>query len=222
MDATDLSHAIFTVHETVPVSRPRLRWCCSIPSWLPGESRPQRHYRQAGRALIIHRQRAERIEWKRDPVEVFAYHIDVPPGRQRHVDVDFQFLSAVSTREGRVVMTPEMLSLEWNSLALYPAGYFTRDIKIQPNVKFPAKAGRRPPRWKSPVPGRGRAFEYKTTTFNTLVDSPMIAGKYYQGLRPRSRRPRESHPGRDRRPTGGTGRQARTDRRPQEPRATGL
>ena len=25
-------------------------------------------------------------------------------------------------------MTPEMLNLEWNAVALYPAGYFSRDI----------------------------------------------------------------------------------------------
>ena len=34
-------------------------------------------------------------------------------------------------------MTPEMLSLQWINLAMYPAGHFARRIQIEPSVRFP-------------------------------------------------------------------------------------
>ena len=34
-------------------------------------------------------------------------------------------------------MTPDMLNLQWEKMALYPAGYFVRNIAITPTVKLP-------------------------------------------------------------------------------------
>ena len=34
-------------------------------------------------------------------------------------------------------MTPDMLNLQWNTVALYPAGYFARRITFAPSVKLP-------------------------------------------------------------------------------------
>ncbi len=115
------------------------------------------------------------VPWTRDVVDVSAFHIDVPEGATA-LDIDFQFLSAVDPKEGRIVMTQEMESLEWSSVALYPAGYYTRDILFEPSVKFPAG-------WKfasalEPQTGSDSAT-FKPVTFNNLVDSPMIAGKYF-------------------------------------------
>ena len=75
--------------------------------------------------------------------------------------------------EGRVVMTHEMLNLQWDAVALYPAGYYSRQIMVQASVKLPAG-------WKfgtalEPAPGSGANF--KPVPFNTLVDSPMFAGR---------------------------------------------
>jgi hypothetical protein len=48
---------------------------------------------------------ASEIQWKRDPVDVFAFHIDVPSAR-RTLDIEFQFASATAGDQGRIVMTP--------------------------------------------------------------------------------------------------------------------
>ena len=69
-------------------------------------------------------------------MDVFAFHVDVPAGVSA-IDLSFQFLSAVSQPEGRIMMTPDMLSLQWNTVALYPAGYFSRDIEVAPSVRLP-------------------------------------------------------------------------------------
>ena len=89
VDATDLAHAIMTVHETVPVSGPG-PLTLLYPRWLPGEHAPGGPIDKVA-GLYIHAG-GQKIEWKRDPVDVFAFHVDVPAGVSA-VDVDFQFLS---------------------------------------------------------------------------------------------------------------------------------
>jgi len=174
VDATDLAHAIMTVHETVPVAGAG-PFVLQLPRWLPGNHAPSGSIDKLAGLIIT--ANGKRIEWKRDPVDVFSFHVDVPAGASA-LDLGFQFLSPVSTREGRVVMTPEMLNIEWDNVALYPAGYFSRDIQIQPTVKLPD--GWTPATALETDSVAGPVVAYKTTTFNTLVDSPLIAGKYFE------------------------------------------
>ena len=174
VDATDLAHAIMTVHETVPVTGPG-PIVLQLPRWLPGNHAPSGSIDKLAGLIIT--ADGKRIEWKRDPVDVFSFHVDVPAGAKA-LDLDFQFLSPVSTKEGRVVMTPEMLNIEWDNVALYPAGYFSRDVQIQPTVKLPE--GWTPATALETASAAGPVVSYKTTTFNTLVDSPLIAGKYFE------------------------------------------
>jgi predicted metalloprotease with PDZ domain len=147
------------------------------PQWLPGHHSPGGPISMFS-GLIIHAGK-QRIEWTRDPVEVFAFHIDVPEGAKT-IDADFQFDSPVATSEGRMMMTPAMLSLEWNTIALYPAGYFSRDIPFVASVKLPHG-------WKfgtalETASASGDTTTFKPAPFNTLVDSPMIAGANFERL----------------------------------------
>jgi predicted metalloprotease with PDZ domain len=174
VDATDLSHGVFTIHETVPLAGPG-PVVLTYPRWLPGAHSPGGSIDKLA-GLIIHAGGA-RLEWTRDPVDVFAFHVDPPKGAAT-LDVDFQFLSPVSTREGRVVMTPEMLNAEWISLVLYPAGYFDRDIPIKASIKLPEG-------WKYATALETERVDgpwvyFKIAPFNTVADSPLIAGKYYK------------------------------------------
>ena len=175
VDATDLAHAIMTVHETIPVSSGPI--VLQYPKWLPGNHSPSGPIDKLG-GLIVHAG-GQRIEWRRDPVDVFAFHLDLPAGVSA-LDVDFQFLSPVSTREGRVVMTNEMLNVEWNAVALYPAGYFSRDIPVEASVKLPT--GWTAATALETASKAGDVTTYKPTPFNTLVDSPLIAGQYFKAF----------------------------------------
>ena len=47
-----------------------------------------------------------------------------------------QFVSPIENNEGRMVVTPEMLNLQWNAVSLYPAGYYTRQIPVQATVRL--------------------------------------------------------------------------------------
>jgi len=176
VDATDLPHAIFKVHETVPVQGPG-PITLLYPKWLPGNHSPTGPIDKLSGLMIAGN--GQRIEWRRDPVDVYAFHVDVPAGVSV-LDIDFQFLSPVSGREGRIVMTPAMLNVEWNTVALYPAGYFSRQVKIEPSVTLPA--GFKLATALETASTTGDTTTFKTTTFNTLVDSPLIAGRNFHSF----------------------------------------
>ncbi|TAL76014.1 MAG: M61 family peptidase [Rhodanobacter sp.] len=173
VDATDLAHRVFRVHEVVPAAPGPLTLL--YPQWLPGNHSPTGPIDKL--AGLVVKAGGKVLAWKRDPLNVFAFHVEVPQGASQ-VEVDFQFLSPQSRSQGRVVMTLEMLNLQWNANSLYPAGYYTRQIKTRASVKFPAG-------WQFgsalEVASRdGDTVHFKPTTYNTLVDSPIYAGKYFK------------------------------------------
>ena len=175
VDATDLAHRVFRVHEVMPAQPGPLTLL--YPQWLPGNHSPSGPIDKF--AGLVVKANGKVIPWTRDPLNVFAFHVDVPQGAS-NVEVDFQYLTPQNTRQGRVVMTPEMLNLQWNANSVYPAGYYTRQIKTEASVKFPAG-------WQFgsalEVASRdGDTVHFKPTTYNTLVDSPIYAGKYFKRL----------------------------------------
>jgi predicted metalloprotease with PDZ domain len=148
----------------------------TYPRWLPGEHSPNGMIDKV--AGLIVRGDGARIEWTRDPVDMFPFHID--PKGAKSIEVEFQFLSPLSTKEGRVVMTPEMLNAQWISLALYPAGYCTRGIRIASAIKLPQG-------WRFATALEtdhvdGQWTHFKSTTFETFADSPLIAGKHFKQI----------------------------------------
>ncbi len=174
VDATDLERRIFRVHETVPVQGPIT---LLFPKWLPGHHSPTGPLPDMA-GLIIHAD-GRRVEWVRDVVDVYAFHVTPPPGA-KSIDLDFQFLSAVQGDEGRVVMTPDMLNLQWDSMSFYPAGYFTRRIPVDASVTLPEG-------WSfgsaiEVASQTGATTVFKTTPYETLVDSPIFAGRYFKRL----------------------------------------
>jgi predicted metalloprotease with PDZ domain len=173
VDATDIARGIFRVHETIPVKPGET--VLLFPKWLPGNHGPSGPIDKFA-GLVIHAG-STKLAWTRDTVDVFAFHVAVP-ATARALTCDFQFLSPVEGREGRVVMTPEMLNLQWNAVALYPAGYFSRDIPVQASMKLPSG-------WKfgtalETASQSGATTSFKPLPFNTLVDSPVFAGRYFE------------------------------------------
>ena len=176
VDASDIARRIFNVRETIPV-RGGTSVVLLYPRWLPGNHSPSGRI-DALAGLIITAGGA-RVEWRRDPVDVFAFHVDVPASATA-LDLEFQFLTANEGGEGRVVMTQEMMNVQWNALALYPAGYFTRQIPVDASVKLPAN-------WKpatalEAASTTGDVTTFKTTSLEELVDSPVFAGKYFKSF----------------------------------------
>lgn len=173
VDATDTDRGIFRVHETIPVAASGAMTLL-YPKWLPGNHSPSGQIDKL--AGLVIRSGGRIVPWTRDPVDVFAFHIDVPQGAKR-LDVEFQFLSATKGDQGPVLAGHDVLRVEWNLVSLYPAGYFTRQIPIAATVKYPAGftayAG-------LPSSNTGSTYTYQKTNYEILVDSPTVAGRYYK------------------------------------------
>lgn len=175
IDASDTRQGIFRVKEVIPVAKAG-PMVLLFPKWLPGNHWASGQIEKLAGLKIS--AGGKPIAWTRDPVDVFAFHIDVPEGASA-IDIDLQFASATATNQGRVVMTPNLLSLQWNSMSLYPAGYFTRQIPVQATVTYPAG-------WTAasalPSTVNGSVYSYEPTNYEVLVDSPVVAGRYYKGF----------------------------------------
>lgn len=173
VDATDIQRGIFRVKQTIPVARSG-HMVLLYPKWLPGKHGPRGEIEKLTGLQI--RANGKRVEWKRDPVDVYAFHVDVPAGAKK-LDLEFQFASATAGDQGRIVMTPAMMSLQFNSVSLYPAGYFVRRIPVQARVKYPEG-------WSAasglPSKAVGSTYTYDETNYEVLVDSPVLAGRYYR------------------------------------------
>jgi predicted metalloprotease with PDZ domain len=176
VDATDVTRAIFKVHETVPVSGPG-DVVLLYPKWLPGNHSPSGQINKVAgfRATANGRE----LNWVRDTLDVYAFHVAVPQGVST-IDVDFQYVSPTAENQGRVVATPDLASIEWIANSMYPAGYFVRDIPVQASVIVP-------PGWRvatalRPSGQAGNRIDYPVTSYEILMDSPLIAGAHYRAI----------------------------------------
>jgi predicted metalloprotease with PDZ domain len=172
VDATDTSQGIFRVHETIPVQAGTLT--LFYPEWIPGAHSPSGPIDMLAGLKITAGGRP--LKWKRYKYDVYAFRVDVPQGVSS-LDVRFQYLSGRG-KFSFIQMTDKMLSLEWDNVSLYPAGHYSRDITVAPSVTFPH--GWRFGTALEKASQSGDTVTFKPTTFNTLVDSPIYAGKYFK------------------------------------------
>jgi predicted metalloprotease with PDZ domain len=171
VDATDVTRHVFRVRETIPVESGALTLL--YPKWWPGTHAPLG--RIDSLAGLVIRAEGQRVEWARDTVDMYAFHLTVPAGA-RSLDVEFQFLSATDDNQGRIVTTPEMLNLQWLSVVLYPAGHFARQIAVEASVRLPDD-------WQfatalEVASTTGATTAFKPVSLETLIDSPMFAGRH--------------------------------------------
>ncbi len=173
VDATDTTQRIFRVKEHIPVASSG-PLTLLLPEWLPGNHAPRGQIEKISGLTFTADGRP--VSWKRDPLNVYAFIIDVPQGT-REIMAAFQFLSATQPNQGRVVITPKMLNIQWESVSLYPAGYYTRQIPIQATVTYPEG-------WQAATALRGQkngsTVAYQTIDYEALQDSPVFAGRYFK------------------------------------------
>jgi len=181
IDASNVAQQIFRIHESIPVSPGKLTLL--YPQWVPGNHGPSGPLNQlAGLRLSAN---GQPLEWQRDPVNMFAFHVEVPAGAST-LEASYQFLSPVEANQGRITMTSAMLGVQWHAMTLYPAGRATREIAIAPSLTLPAG-------WQfgsalevqSQTEGAGTTgtqVQFKPLDLETLVDSPLFAGRHFKRI----------------------------------------
>ena len=176
VDATDVTRRIYQVCETIPVPGPG-PMVLLYPKWLPGFHAPQAPIELfSGLAITAD---GQDIPWRRHPVTVNAFRIDVPEGVSE-IEARFQFLSPTDPSQGRVIATPEMLALQWNTVVLYPAGHYVRQIEVAARLTLPEG-------WELACALDGQVRDGDTVAFapaplDVLVDSPVLAGRHFRRI----------------------------------------
>lgn len=177
VDASDVARAIFKVHERIPVPGPG-DFVILYPKWLPGNHSPSGQINKVAgfRAAANGRE----LKWVRDDLDVYAFHIAVPEGVGA-IDIDFQYLSPTAGNQGRVVATPDLASIQWIANSMYPAGYYVRDIPVRASVIVPR--GWHVATALRPSGASATRVDYPVTSYEILMDSPLIAGAHYRAFK---------------------------------------
>lgn len=171
VDATNLSQRIFRVKETIPVAPGELTLL--YPKWVPGGHSPRNPIDKI--AGIVFKANGQKLEWKRDTIDVNAFHIVVPQG-VGEITAEFDYLTPTDSSQGGTAMAPNMLNLKTIAAVLYPAGHYGSKIMFDPRITYPAG-------WTAFTAmheqGRsGDTVDYQDVSFDTYVDSPIFAGRY--------------------------------------------
>jgi predicted metalloprotease with PDZ domain len=174
VDLSDAPRNIYHAHLQIPVHSGEMSLV--FPKWIPGNHRPSGPI--GGLTGIRMTVGGQPVSWKRDPVEMYEFHVNVPAGTET-LDVSLDAITTLdSAGGGGPAASSNLLDLNWNAVVLYPKGQRSDDVNVQPSVTLPEE-------WKfgTALPGAqasGSEVEFAQVSLTTLVDSPLIAGEHYR------------------------------------------
>ena len=175
VDASDAIRRLIRANMEFPVKPGP--FTLMYPKWIPGEHGPTGPIDDVAGLKITGNGQA--IPWTRDPIDMYAFHIQVPPGVST-LAVAIQFISPPETpgfSSGSSV-TSQLALLSWNQLLLYPEGTPTDQLQYQATLKVPNGW-----RYGTALPIQsesGNQIVFKQSSLTTLVDSPVQTGAHYK------------------------------------------
>ncbi len=177
VDLTDNVDRVERVHEEIPVGPGARQMVLLYPEWIPGDHEPSGPIQSL--AGIVTTVDGKRVQWVRDRVNVYAFHVPLTEGAKM-VGLDFDYLSPIKRSAGRIEISDAIADVEWNEVVMYPAGYFSRDIPVDTTLKLPSG-------WKyatalETASDQDDTIRFNRTPLNTLLDSPLYAGLYYERI----------------------------------------
>ncbi|MDE3178316.1 MAG: M61 family metallopeptidase [Acidobacteriota bacterium] len=173
VDATQAPMRIIHTTMVMPVTPGPLT--LYYPKWIPGEHAPDGPIANLTGLKIS--SGGKTIPWRRDLVDMFAFHLTIPEG-VTSIDVKLDYIEPQSQSgfSAGASATDKLLVLSWNQNLLYPGGRRAQEIIYKPTLQLPEG-------WKYgtalPVAAdSGSEIEFKPVSLNRLVDSPVVAGEY--------------------------------------------
>ena len=170
VDATDATRNILHSTVTIPVSPGAVT--LAYPKWIPGNHRPTGPIQNLTGLHI--KAKGEELDWQRDLVDMWAFTIHVPDG-VREIEAAYDTI----TYSGRSsAASSKVLDLNWNQVVLYPRNSRSDDVEVTASIVLPEG-------WKfgtalTTASLSGNSVEFKPVSLTSLVDSPLIAGRWYR------------------------------------------
>jgi predicted metalloprotease with PDZ domain len=149
------------------------------PKWIPGEHSPVGPIVDLVGLKIT--AGGKEIVWRRDDVDMFAFHLDVPAGIDSIV-ANYDYVSPADytgSRE-RPSSTDKLAILNWYTVTLYPQGPKTDDLTYVATLRLPSgwKYGTALPVAKESAD----TIEFAPAALTTVIDSPVITGVYLRHI----------------------------------------
>jgi predicted metalloprotease with PDZ domain len=175
VDASDAPRRLVHARLTIPVKPGALTLL--YPKWIPG------HHRPAGPIVDVVGLRitaaGKTLGWKRDLVNMYAFHVDVPAGASA-IEVAFDYVPSPDPngRTATASATTELAILNWDQLLLYPEGPASDDLQYRASLKLPAGWG-----YGTALPvdrAADNEIRFEPSSLTTLVDSPVLAGRHFR------------------------------------------
>ena len=165
VDASDVPRRIVHTQLRIPVRPGPLTFY--YPKWIPGQHGPTGPI--ADMAGLRLQAGGADVAWRRDPVDAYTFHCDVPAGTQT-LDVSLDYVPRPNA------VTAQLAILNWHEMLVYPAGVSMGDLRVQPALRLPDG-------WTLgtalPVASEsGGVTQFATVSLETLVDSPVLCGTH--------------------------------------------
>src|SRR3989454_9529990 len=149
------------------------------PQWIPGEHGPTGPI--ADLAGLRSTAAGKPVPWRRDPVDMFAFHLEVPAGADA-LEATFDYLSPPDSEgfTSGASATTQLTVVSWNQVLLYPKGAASDALTYAASLRLPAG-------WKYgtalPVAREtAERVEFAPVSLTTLVDSPVLAGAHFRSF----------------------------------------
>ncbi len=177
VDATEAPRKVFHARLTIPATPGD--FVLLSPKWIPGEHGPSGPV--VDTAGIYFHADGRPLAWHRDPVDMYAFHVDVPEG-VASIEVALDFLAPTEGGgfSAGASSSDKLAVLSWNWLVLYPKGLGSDDVGVEASLKLPRNW-----QWASALPHSPAApgeAKFTLASLTTLIDSPVLMGEYMKKL----------------------------------------
>jgi predicted metalloprotease with PDZ domain len=168
LDASRAPDGFMEVREHIPAAAGP--FTVVYPKWIPGEHGPTGPLNDLAALRVS--AGGTPLDWRRDPLDLYAFHVDVPVGA-RALDVDFDVLM---NAPGDVMSTRSLAIVNWNRALLYQDGVDSHQYFVRPSIVLPGQ-------WEFATALRtaaqsGSRIDFAVTPLNMLVDSPLDLGRF--------------------------------------------
>lgn len=176
VDATEAPRKIFHAHLMIPAEPGPLT--LYYPKWIPGEHGPTGPI--GGLAGVKMTAAGGPLDWKRDPLEMYAFKAEVPPGASA-VEVDLDFLAPASGGfTAGASATANLAVLSWNTVLLYPGGTSSDDLTYTARLRLPG--GWTHASALAVASDSAGTVDFEPVSLTTLVDSPLVMGAHMRTI----------------------------------------
>lgn len=172
LDARNADRGLMTVRMRIPVKRGPFTFV--YPKWIPGEHGPTGPLANISELKVS--ADGHLLDWRRDPVNMYAFHVDVPAGIST---LDMRF-TVLANAPHDVMATPNLAIVNWNRVLLYQNDTNSHHVYFKPSIILPRG-------WSYgtalPAPHQvGQRVDFGEVPLAMLVDSPLDCGRYYKHI----------------------------------------